>query len=178
MPAEGSARSAGPDGDGVALRPVTAADDAFLFAVYASTRAEELAGTGWSAAQRKIFLQSQFELRRAHYARVFPAARRWLVLRHGNPIGTLQVDRTAEEIRVVDIAFLPAHRGRGLGSRLLRGLCEEARAADKPLRLHVLKADRAAHLYTRLGFAPTGENGPYLKLEWRARSDAPAADGA
>jgi len=41
--------------------------------------------------------------------------------------------------------------------------------------LQVLKTNRAARLYARLGFAPTGDNGLYLKMEWRDRSDAPLA---
>ena len=169
MAGDPSAGKAAAGGSGpIALRPVTAADDTFLFAVYASTRAEELAPARWTPEQQEIFLKSQFELRRAHYARVFPTTNHSLVLRGGQPAGTFMIDRTAEEIRVVDIAFLPEHRGHGLGGRLLQGLCEEARAAGQPVRLHVHRGDRATHLYTRLGFVPVGGDQLYMKMEWHA----------
>jgi len=152
----------------IVLRPAAATDDDFLFALFAGTRATELAGTGWPAAQQDAFLRSQFAARRRHYAQTFPDAGPAIVHCDGKPVGTLAVHRDAEEIRVVDLALQPEHCGRGLGSRLLRTLQEEARTTHRSLRLQALKTDRPARLYARLGFAPTGENGLYLKMEWRA----------
>jgi ribosomal protein S18 acetylase RimI-like enzyme len=149
-----------------ALRPATAADEAFLFRLYASTRAEELAATGWPAAQQEAFLRSQFAARAASYRASFPAAETRVILRGATPAGALIVHRTPEEIRLVDLALLPAHRGAGLGTRLLRALLAEAQASSRPLRLQVLKDNPAARLYARLGFHPTGNNGLHLRMEW------------
>ncbi len=150
------------------LRPAKPGDEAFLFRLYADTRAEELAGCGWPAAQWEAFLRQQFAARRSGYATAFPRAEHRVVVAGREPVGALIVNRTPEEIRVVDLALLPAKRGAGLGRELLEKLIEEARATGRPLRLQVLKTNRAARLYARLGFAPTGENGLHLKMEWRA----------
>jgi GNAT superfamily N-acetyltransferase len=65
------------------------------------------------------------------------------------------------------VALLPEHRGRGLGTALVKDLLEEARAAGKPVRLHALKEGRAAALYARLGFSALADEGPYALMEWR-----------
>ncbi|HWA86218.1 MAG TPA: GNAT family N-acetyltransferase [Opitutus sp.] len=160
---------AGPaDASGVSLRPETAADERFLFEVYASTRANEMKSSGLPPAQQELFLQNQFALRRAHYARVFPHASRSIVVRQGRDAGVLTVNRDSDEIRVVDLALLPRYCGHGIGSGLLKALLDEARAAGKPVRLRVRKDNAARQLYLRLGFAPTGDHDLYLDLEWRA----------
>jgi GNAT superfamily N-acetyltransferase len=152
------------------LRAATTADASFCFTLYASTRAEEMSATGWPAAQREAFLRQQFTARTEGYRSAFPGATHSVIVVDRKPVGALVVHRTHEEIRLVDIALLPARRGRGLGSCILQKLIEEARTTQLPLRLQVLKNNPAQQLYLRLGFAPTGENGLYFKLEWRGSS--------
>lgn len=150
-----------------ALRPATAKDEPFLFRLYASTRAEEMAATGWSDAQRNAFLRSQFAARQSSYLATFPRAEHAIILLGRTAVGAIIVNRAGHEIRIVDIALAPEHRSRGTGGRVLRDLQLEARAARLPLRLQVLKTNPAARLYARIGFAPTSDNGLYLKMEWR-----------
>ena len=83
----------------------------------------------------------------------------------GEPAGRLYVARWKKELRIVDIALLPEHRGRGIGAELLRELLEEADAAGKPVTIHVERENPAMGLYQRLGFSPKREVGPYLLLE-------------
>ncbi len=85
----------------------------------------------------------------------------------GRNAGRLAVNRGTGELRIVDIALLPEHRNAGVGAALLRGICEEAAAAGKPVRLSVLKSNRAQRLYARLGFVKTGETELHLEMEWR-----------
>ena len=56
------------------LRPITPEDDAFLAGLYASTRAEELAVTGWSAEQTAVFCRQQYDAQTAHYRENYPGA--------------------------------------------------------------------------------------------------------
>lgn len=150
------------------IRAANAADEPFLFRLYASTRAEEVAATGWPAAQQERFLREQFEARQRSYRTSFPGAACEIVHADRVAIGATIVHRTDAEIRVVDIALLPAYRGQGFGSRLLQPLIAEARRVGRPLRLQVLKDNHDAfRLYLRLGFEPVGNNGAYLKLEYR-----------
>jgi ribosomal protein S18 acetylase RimI-like enzyme len=76
------------------------------------------------------------------------------------------VSRSAE-IRVVDVALLPAARGRGIGTALLRDLLAEGARTGKKVSIHVERFNRALGLYRRLGFGEVEENGPYLLMEWR-----------
>jgi GNAT superfamily N-acetyltransferase len=147
------------------LRPATDRDDAFLQRLYATTRAEEMAGTGWSAAQQREFLQAQFAARQKSYRAQFHGAD-WSVLTvHSRTVGAMIVHRTAAEIRLVDIALLPGHRGQGMGSALLENLKTEAARTDRPLRLSVLKSNPARRLYERMGFGPVGFDGEYIRFE-------------
>lgn len=150
------------------LRPATASDDAFLFQLYAGTRTKELAATGWSASQRETFLRTQFADRRRGYHSAFPEATHLIIVQGGTRVGAMIVNRTVDEIRLVDIALLPVQRGVGIGSRLISDLMEEARVAAKPLRLQVLKDSPAVGLYIRLGFAPNGSDALRLKMQWPA----------
>jgi ribosomal protein S18 acetylase RimI-like enzyme len=150
------------------LRPATEADCDFLQTLYASTRAEELAVTDWSEEQKAAFCRQQFDAQDAHYREHYPTAAFSIVERDGAAIGRLYVDRWTREIRIMDIALLPEHRGAGLGTGLLRGLMEEAAAAGKALSIHVEKFNPALRLYDRLGFRVKEDKGVYLLMEWTA----------
>ena len=151
----------------VTLRPEQPGDEGFLYEVYASTRQEELALTGWDEAMRRAFLAQQFGAMRVGYRGSFPAAEFAIILQGAEPVGRMVIDRGPESIRVVDLALLPAHCHRGLGTLLLRRVCAEAAAAGRPVRLSVLKQNRAVGWYERLGFRRIAEAGPYDEMEWR-----------
>ena len=148
------------------LRPEEPGDEPVLFEIYASTRKEELDLTGWDPATRQEFLNHQFSAMRAGYRSMFPQAAFSMILLGGRPIGRQVVDRTLDEIRLVDIALLPGFCGHGLGTKLMRDLLVEAAEAKKPVRLQVVIRSRATALYTRLGFRPVGEADVYETLEW------------
>lgn len=154
----------------VTLRPFAESDLEFLFRVYASTREEELGLTAWSDEQKEAFLRMQFHAQHTYYQQHFSDAQYDVILAGGEPIGRLYVDRRDDEIRVVDIALLTAHRGRGIGGRLMRQILDEAAAAGKPVRIHVEKNNPAMHLYHRLGFQEIGDTGVYLLMECPAKT--------
>ena len=152
----------------VTLRAAQPADAAFLGDVYASTRVEELALTDWSDERKTAFCRQQFTAQDAHYRQHYPSAQYSIIERDGVAAGRLFVDRWEKEIRIMDIALLPDHRGAGIGTGLLRELQEEARAAGKALSIHVEKFNPALRLYERLGFRGKEDKGVYLLMEWRA----------
>lgn len=151
----------------MALRPVTPADEDFLLKVYGSTRADELAATGWLEVEQRVFIKMQFKLQQQGYGEQFPNAAHDLILFEDQPVGRLLVHRTSDEIRCVSIAILAEHRNRGIGTLLLKGLSREALAAGKTLRLQVEIFNPAAYrLYERLGFIKTGESGTHFSMQW------------
>jgi len=150
----------------VTLRPARPEDEAFLSALYASTRAEEVAAWGWTAAQQETFLRMQFQAQQQAYQWQYPGASYQIILREGQAVGRLIVYRTEAEVRLVDIALRPETRGAGLGTSLVQALLDEARQAGKPVRLHVTPTNRARQLYARLGFELVSELPSHLLMEW------------
>jgi ribosomal protein S18 acetylase RimI-like enzyme len=155
------------DSPPVSLRPEQPGDEGFLFEIYAGTREEELALTNWDQPMRRAFLIQQFNAMRQGYRGMFPSGEFQIIEVAGKVAGRMVIDRGGAEIRVVDLALLPAHRNRGVGTFLMRRVCAEAAEVRKPVRLCVLKNNRALHWYVRLGFVRTGEQGLYDDLEWR-----------
>ncbi|MFI5120547.1 MAG: GNAT family N-acetyltransferase [Thermoanaerobaculia bacterium] len=150
-----------------ALRPARPEDREFLFSVYASTRTEELAPVPWTAEQKSVFLKMQFDAQDADYNRNYAGADFSVIEVDGVPAGRLYVERQPAEIRLIDIAFLPAFRGRGLGTGLLRDLLAEADAQGKRITLHVEVFNPARRLYEGLGFTAVSERSPYVFMERR-----------
>lgn len=158
----------------LALRPIEAGDQAFLFRLYASTRVDELAPLGWDQTAIEAFLRAQFELQDRVYRQTYPDASFAVVLVAGAPGGRLYVDRDLDSIHLIDIALLPEHRGRGIGTALLGQLLEEGREAATRVTLEALRSSPALPLYRRLGFEITREDDVYATLESRPAAVAQA----
>ncbi|MBR0869705.1 GNAT family N-acetyltransferase [Bradyrhizobium tropiciagri] len=153
---------------GLSFRPITEVDLPFLARVYMSTRMEELSVLDWSDAQKAAFLDQQFRAQHAHYQRYYPEADWLVVVRAGENIGRLYVERWPSQIRVIDIAFLLDNRGKGLGEAVLRDLLDEAAASGKAVSIHVEKLNPAMRLYRRLGFVTEEDKGVYDLMRWSA----------
>ena len=65
-------RVQGPLAGSIGLRPATAADEPFLYRVYASTREDELRLVDWDDDQKAAFLTMQFSAQRSSYRQQFP----------------------------------------------------------------------------------------------------------
>jgi len=73
---------------------------------------------------------------------------------------------------LITLQVLPAHRRRGLGTRLLETFATHAGTAGaRVLRLGVHEANPARGLYPRAGYALVGRDGDYLLYERAAPSD-------
>ena len=151
---------------GLVFRPMTEADLSFLAALYASTRTEELSVVPWPEAQKAAFLQSQFDAQHVHYQTHYQGTDFLMIERGGIAVGRLYLARWTSEHRIVDIAFMPEHRRKGLGAALLHDLLDEAGAAGKAVTIHVEKFNPAMSLYRRLGFVAAGEYGAYDLMRW------------
>ena len=146
------------------LRQSLASDADFLRALYRDVRSDEMAVTGWPLDAIDAFCQSQFDFQSQHYRSYYAEAVHYLVERDGQPIGRLIVDDSVDALRVVDVSLLAAQRGQGLGSVLLRWLCDRADAQRQPLALSVEPQNRARNLYMRLGFVQLPGDGLYLNM--------------
>lgn len=155
------------------LRTAGPADAEVLYQIYASTREEELSVVPWDAPTREAFLRMQFTAQDTYYHDNFPQASYDLIMAGEQVLGRLYLDRGETAWNVIDIALLPEHRRKGIGSRLMAEVLAGAAAAAKPVVIHVERFNPAQHLYDRLGFHQIADQGVYLLLEWRPGAAGP-----
>jgi len=150
----------------ISLRPVTADDHEILLQIYKSSRGDDLRGLGWEEDRISEFLGMQYEAQQKFFESEYKQATDEMILWEGKPAGRLIVERREHEIRCVDVALLPEHRSRGIGTFLIQKLQDEARREKKPLRLQVIRFNRAVNLFERGGFVRTSETGTHFQMEW------------
>lgn len=161
------------NGGRLSLRSAEEGDRTFLYQVFESTRAEEFARIGWARERISALLAEQFSMQDAYYRRHYPQGCFDVVMRGQTAIGRLYHYWQGSEARLIDIALLPAHRGAGIGGRLVRALVARAAAKAMPIVLYVEMNNPVQALYRRLGFEAVGENGVYLQMR---RPAAPYVD--
>jgi ribosomal protein S18 acetylase RimI-like enzyme len=155
----------------VFLRTARQDEEAFLFRVYASTRATEMAWVDWTPEQKEVFLQMQSTAQLKHYRLNYPRAEYQIIEQNDVAIGRLIVDRSKNPILLMDIALLPEYQGKGVGTALIQNLMAEAARRSWSLRLHVETFNPAMHLYSRLGFVKSGEIGIYHEMIWQPQGN-------
>ena len=149
---------------GVGYRAMVDADLAFVAALYASTRREEVAATGWPADVQDAFLAQQHGAQHRHYTLNFPEAERLIVEREGEAIGRLYLRDEPGALHILDFALLPHARGTGIGGAILRDILELARTQDRAVTIYVEKTNSARNLYGRLGFVAVEDAGVYDRM--------------
>ncbi len=129
------------------FRPVTDADDEWLYRLNAATMrayAEQTYGPWDEAIARRIF------------------AERWersamkIVVVGGEDAGLFDVRPHADGVEVAQIKILPAFQGRGLGTHILTDVLADAHSQGLSVALRVLRVNPARRLYERLGFVAIG----------------------
>lgn len=153
---------------GASLRLADLADAEFMRDVYVAARWEEMSVTGWPQEMIVAFLHDQFRLQTQHYDKHYADAARLVVECDGAPAGKLLLFDNGTEIRIVDIGFLPAYRGKGIGGALVTWVQNIARNLGRGIvSLHVEPNNPAKRLYGRLGFSVVELRGVYELMEWR-----------
>jgi len=142
----------------VGLRPATAADSEFCFALHRAAMGEYVAQIwGWDDA-----------IQRAHHERTFDPTKTQIIMADGRDAGSLSVERRPTETYLGRIEIHPNYQGRGIGGRLIQDLLDEAARRGHPVTLDVLAVNQQAHaLYRRLGFhdvARHGENNIKIRM--------------
>ena len=155
---------------GISLRPMTDDDLPFAAALYASSRADELAQTGWPLERRQAFLAQQHQAQHRHYRSHYPGAEWLIVERDGEAIGRLYLAEWERELRIIDISLVAAARGQGIGGAIITDLLAAAATLSKAVSIHVEKSNPARRLYHRLGFLGVIDKGAYLEMEWQPPS--------
>ncbi|TCC24641.1 GNAT family N-acetyltransferase [Kribbella speibonae] len=143
--------------ENVDLRPAAADDDEFLYDLHRRALGEVIEATWgpWDDDVQREFHRNWF----------VPEAVE-IVLVGGRRAGMVQAAMTdAATFYVSRIEIAPEMQGSGVGTAVLRGLLDRARASGAHVvELHVLQRNRARDLYERLGFQVVGVEPPKLRM--------------
>jgi ribosomal protein S18 acetylase RimI-like enzyme len=97
---------------------------------------------------------------REFHDRAFSPGRWQIITADGVDVGMIDVEHRPTEIYLSRIEIHPGHQGRGIGTRLITALIDEARRNGQDLALDVLVANpRARALYQRLGLTEVARHG-------------------
>ena len=89
-----------------------------------------------------------------------------ILLNDGTEVGYCSIERFPDHIFAHELVLSPEFQGKGIGSQLLQGVIEEAKAKNIPARLQVLKENQAQYLYRNLGFKDTGATDTHIQMEF------------
>ncbi len=151
---------------GLSLRPMATADKSFVESLYRSTR-DDLRLLDAEDDFIEGLIEMQQYAQTQGYGDMFPNAMYFVAEYHNERIGRVVLDFGETEIRVVDIALIPAARGKGYGSHMLQAVQVAAARVMAPVTLTV-RADHlpAKQLYSRLGFMVEEAQVPYERMIW------------
>lgn len=161
----------GPLPAGLAIRPERSADKGFIENLYRATR-EDLRLLDAEPDFIEALIEMQFKAQRQGYGDQHPDAMYFIVESHFEPVGRLALSMGPNEVRIIDIAFLPAARGKGFGKGVIQALQMTAQKVPAPLTLLVMHGNvQAARLYASLGFRPEQQNDTHVLMVWYPQAD-------
>jgi GNAT superfamily N-acetyltransferase len=139
----------------VSLRPAVASDEQFARAAHHSA---------YRDAIERQFGSFDTPLQDGFFARAWANPGFVIVLYDHKQAGFARFERAPDALVVHELVLLPAFQGMGLGTELLRAAQKWAAAHGLPVILRVLRENRAAQLYQRLGFQPCGESATHISM--------------
>jgi N-acetylglutamate synthase-like GNAT family acetyltransferase len=160
----------------LSFSPIAGSDDAFLLALYASVRADEMAMVPWSDEQKSAFLKSQYDAQHLHYTEKYPQGSFQIIKSGDKKIGRLYTAELADEIRIIDILISSEFRGKKIGTTLIAEILRGADEKNKAVQIYLDADDRSANLFARLGFAPVADEGIYQLWQRPANSRTNTAE--
>ena len=137
----------------------------FLQRLFRTTRLD-IERMAISAEDKAKLYHHQFHAQHVHYQRYFSDADFLIVLDGKVRIGRLYVLDGSDEIRVIDIALLDEHRGKGVGTKLMMEILNRARQKNLPVRLRVEPDNPALQWYLKLGFNKIADEQVNWHMEW------------
>lgn len=124
-------------------RPATAADEEF------ARRVHHLAYRDVVQSQFGEWNEGQQD---AYFRDAWPRRPHEIVEWDGKPCGYVAVEFSATRADIHELVLHPEYQNQGIGTAILGETISRARALDLPVYLQVLRENRAAGLYERLGF--------------------------
>lgn len=156
--------------DGLHIRPSRPSDKVFLEQLFHTTRNDLQLIDGEQDFIESI-VEMQFRAQTQGYGDQFPNAMYFIIEKHHEAIGKATLDFGSNEIRLVDLAFLPRARGHGFGKAIIQSFQHCAAQVGTPMTLTVLLSNLPVRkLYKSLGFETESVKPPYERLVWYPES--------
>jgi GNAT superfamily N-acetyltransferase len=131
----------------ISLRPAIGEDYDLLWWLHCVTMRPYVEKTwGWDEQWQARYFRDHFD----------PTTRQ-VIEGDGESIGCISVERREDCIFLTALEIAPDYQSRGIGTKLIQALCDEADDRSVPVELQVLKVNPARRLYEWLGFAVVGE---------------------
>jgi GNAT superfamily N-acetyltransferase len=89
-----------------------------------------------------------------------------ILMSEDSEAGYCSIERSENAIIFHELVLLPEYQGKGIGSKVLQEVMEEAKTKNIPIKLEVLKENQAQHLYRKLGFKDTGSTDTHIEMEF------------
>lgn len=141
----------------VSLRPAVASDEPFARAAHHSAYRDVI---------ERQFGSFDTPLQDGFFARAWANRGFVIVIHDDKQAGFARFERTPDALVVHELVLLPTFQGAGLGTELLRAAQKWTAARELPVTMQVLRENRAARLYRRLGFQPCGESATHVSMRW------------
>jgi ribosomal protein S18 acetylase RimI-like enzyme len=124
------------------FRRATEKDLEFLIWLRQETMAEHLKSAGMEVDEENHLsrIKHQFE-----HAKI--------ILLKNQKIGLLKLIETDTEIEILQIQIMPDYQNKGIGKDIIQSIIENSSIKKIPVKLSVLKTNKAQNLYKTLGFA-------------------------
>lgn len=150
-----------------ALVSITESDAMFLMELYASTRSQEMAIVPWSGDQKRAFLKMQFEAQDRFYRERYPNASFEIIKLDDRPVGRLYHAELTDEIRIIDLAFLPEHFDKNIFIKLLERILQKGERAGKPVKIYLEASDPIIEIFADHGFQKIDQLGIYFLWQYQ-----------
>ena len=138
----------------VTLRPAGEDDRHLLWLIQCQSLRPAIEATwGWDEA-----------LQRRHFEDHWGVCGREIIRIDGADAGMLSVEIRPDHVFLRNIALLPQFQARGIGTKVVRDVMDHASRLGLPVRLQVLKVNRARRLYERLGFREVAETPTHYQM--------------
>jgi ribosomal protein S18 acetylase RimI-like enzyme len=152
---------------GLSFRLAEPADDAFFQQLFAANHRYFEHGDLPDLTIQQL-LQQQYQLQQQSFLQQIPKPDTYLLLQRAEPVGRLMLARHAENLHLTDLALLPNHCGRGVGSALIQTLQHYARQQQLAISLLVDQQNCGARqFYLRHDFKSVAFVAGQEQLYWQ-----------
>ena len=145
-------------------RPSTEDDKDFLFA---------LARAAYTDVVTRQFGYWDEQYQRERFDESWRRGRFVIILFNGEQAGAVWTEWREDHAYIGEIQVLPEYQHRGIGTAYVREIQQAASLRGMPVRLQVLKFNRARRLYERLGFRYCGENETHCQMIFEVEAGNP-----